>query len=78
MLVLQLGLEEGMVTPEARLAADLGADSLDMVEILMAVEEVLGITIPDESFDATGAEWRGSDFTFEQFVALIKKHQEAA
>ena len=43
-----LGCEEDQVTPEASLTKDLEADSLDLVELHMALEEKLGIKIPDE------------------------------
>jgi acyl carrier protein len=44
----QLGVEEGEVTPEASFVEDLGADSLDTVELVMALEEEFSIEIPDE------------------------------
>ena len=44
----QLGVEENEVTPEASFMEDLGADSLDTVELVMALEEEFGIEIPDE------------------------------
>lgn len=44
----QLGLEDEDVTPEASFVEDLGADSLDTVELVMAFEEEFGIEIPDE------------------------------
>ncbi len=44
----QLGLEEEEVTREASFVNDLGADSLDTVELVMAFEEEFGIEIPDE------------------------------
>lgn len=66
-----------LIAAETRFTADLGADSLDVVEILMGVEEAVGIKIPDADMDAIGDEWRAGDFTFEQFVGLVKKHQEA-
>ena len=47
-LVEKLAVEEAQLTCEARIQEDLGADSLDVVEILMAVEERFGISIPDE------------------------------
>ena len=47
-IVEQLSVEEAEVTPEASLTADLGADSLDAVELVMAFEEEFGIEIPDE------------------------------
>jgi len=47
-VVEQLSCEESLVTPEASFTADLGADSLDTVELVMAFEEEFGIEIPDE------------------------------
>ena len=44
----QLGVEEDEVTAEASFVEDLGADSLDTVELVMALEEEFGIEIPDE------------------------------
>lgn len=48
-VVEHLGVEEGKVTPEASFIDDLGADSLDTVELVMAFEEEFGIEIPDEA-----------------------------
>lgn len=47
-IVEQLGVEKSDVTPEASFADDLGADSLDTVELVMALEEKFGIEIRDE------------------------------
>ena len=47
-IVDQLGVDPGQVTPEAHFIDDLGADSLDTVELVMAFEEKFGIEIPDE------------------------------
>jgi acyl carrier protein len=47
-IVDQLGVEEETVTPDASFVDDLGADSLDTVELVMALEEEFGIEIPDE------------------------------
>ncbi len=47
-IVEQLGVEEKEVTPEASITDDLGADSLDQVELVMAFETEFGIDIPDE------------------------------
>ena len=47
-IVDQLGVEEETVTPEASFVDDLGADSLDTVELVMALEEEFGLEIPDE------------------------------
>jgi acyl carrier protein len=47
-IVEQLGVDENQVTPEASFIDDLGADSLDTVELIMAFEEEFGLEIPDE------------------------------
>ena len=47
-LVDKLGVEESQVTPEASFTADLNADSLDTVELIMEFEKEFGISIPDE------------------------------
>lgn len=51
-IVDNLDVDENEVTPEASFAEDLGADSLDVVELIMALEEEFNIEIPDE--DAEG------------------------
>ncbi|RLC42277.1 MAG: acyl carrier protein [Candidatus Coatesbacteria bacterium] len=47
-VVEQLGVSPDSVTPEAKFIDDLGADSLDTVELVMELEEKFGIQIPDE------------------------------
>lgn len=47
-LVEQLGVDEEEVVPSASLVDDLGADSLDQVELIMAAEEEFNIEVPDE------------------------------
>jgi acyl carrier protein len=47
-IVEQLGVKPEEVTPEASFVDDLGADSLDTVELVMALEEEFGIEVPDE------------------------------
>ncbi len=47
-VVEQLGVKPEQVTPEAKFIEDLGADSLDVVELVMALEEEFGNEIPDE------------------------------
>lgn len=47
-IVDQLSVEEGEVTPKASFVDDLGADSLDRVELIMALEEAFDLEIPDE------------------------------
>ena len=48
-IVDKLGVEEAAVTPEASFTNDLGADSLDTVELIMEFEKEFDISIPDES-----------------------------
>ncbi len=47
-IVEQLGVEAGEVKPEAQFVNDLGADSLDTVELIMALEQEFDVEIPDE------------------------------
>ena len=44
----QLGVDESEVTPQASFVDDLNADSLDLVELIMSLEEEFGMEIPDE------------------------------
>lgn len=48
LLAKQLRIDETKVTPDAKIKDDLGADSLDILQLLMTLEEDHGITIPDE------------------------------
>ena len=48
-IVEQLGVDESEVTPEAHFIDDLGADSLDTVELVMAFEEEFNVEIPDDA-----------------------------
>lgn len=48
LIVEQLGVESAQVTEQAKFVEDLGADSLDTVELVMALEEEFSIEIPDE------------------------------
>jgi acyl carrier protein len=65
-IVEQLGVEEDEVSPEASFIDDLGADSLDTVELVMAFEEDFNIEIPDE--DAEGIS------TVQDAIDYIKKN----
>ena len=62
----QLGVDEDEVTPQASFLEDLGADSLDIVELVMALEEEFKIEIPDE--DVEGMR------TVQDVIAYIRKH----
>ncbi len=53
-IVEQLGVDADEVKPEASFTDDLGADSLDIVELVMAFEEEFGIEIPDEAAEKIG------------------------
>jgi acyl carrier protein len=59
----QLGLEESQVTPEKNVFEDLGADSLDTVELTMALEDEFNIEIPDDDADKCT--------TVQQFIDLV-------
>lgn len=48
LIVDEFGVDRGLVKPESQLVDDLGLDSLDAVELVMAVEEQFGIEVPDE------------------------------
>lgn len=48
LIVDQLGVDASKVTPEASFVEDLGADSIDIVELIMTLEEEFGVTISDE------------------------------
>ncbi|MDX2436536.1 MAG: acyl carrier protein [Acidobacteriota bacterium] len=53
-IVQQLGVDAEKVTAEASFVDDLGADSLDVVELVMAFEEEFGVEIPDEAAEKIG------------------------
>ena len=65
-IVEQLGVDEVEVTPTASFVDDLGADSLDTVELVMAFEENFGIEIPDEDAEKIA--------TVKDAVDYIEKH----
>lgn len=58
----QLEVESDKVTPEATFAEDLGADSLDTVELVMALEEEFEIEIPDEAAEKIDTVQKAVDF----------------
>jgi acyl carrier protein len=69
-IVEQLGVDESEVTPTASFVDDLGADSLDTVELVMAFEENFGIEIPDEDAEKIA--------TVKDAVDYIEKHSKGS
>jgi acyl carrier protein len=65
-IVEQLGVEADEVTAEASFTEDLGADSLDIVELVMAFEEEFGIEIPDEEAEKIGRVQQAIDYIEKQ------------
>lgn len=65
----QLGVDVAEVKPEASFANDLGADSLDTVELVMALEEEFDIEIPDEAAESIGTVQAAVDFIQEKSPA---------
>lgn len=61
-VVEQLGVSEDQVTPEASFVDDLGADSLDTVELVMALEEEFNTEIPDEEAEKIGTVKQAIEF----------------
>ena len=61
-IVDKLGVEESEVTPEASFTNDLGADSLDTVELLMEFEKEFGISIPDDRAEEIGTVGKAIDY----------------
>lgn len=61
-IVDQLGVEEAEVTLEAHFIDDLGADSLDIVELIMAMEEEFDLEIPDEDAEKIAAVGNAVDY----------------
>jgi acyl carrier protein len=68
-IVEQLGVDEAEVTPSASFVDDLGADSLDTVELVMAFEEAFEIEIPDEDAEKIR--------TVQDAVSYIEQHAKA-
>jgi acyl carrier protein len=65
-VVEQLGLERDKVHPESKFVDDLGADSLDTVELVMALEEEFEIEIPDEEAEKIT--------TLREAIAYVEEH----
>lgn len=69
-IIEQLGVDEEAVEPNAAIVDDLGADSLDTVELIMAFEEEFGSEIPDEDAEKL--------ITVGDAITYIKAHMPAA
>ena len=67
-LAKQLGIEADAVEDESNIMKDLGADSLDVVELLMAIEEAFGVSVPDD--DVPGLK------TVKDIADYIEKNQD--
>ncbi|MEJ7815199.1 MAG: acyl carrier protein [Rubrobacter sp.] len=65
----RLGVDEGDVTPDASFREDLEADSLDLVELIMELEEQFGMEIPDEEAEKIT--------TVDEAVDYVTEHQTA-
>lgn len=66
-IVEQLGVEEDAVKPEATFVEDLSADSLDIVELVMAIEEAYELEIPDQAAE--------NIVTVKDVIDYIKEHK---
>jgi len=64
----QLGVDEAEVTPEAKFIDDLWADSLDTVELVMALEEEFGVEIPDEDAEKIA--------TVQDAITYVREHKK--
>lgn len=66
----QLGVDESKIVPSARFTDDLNADSLDLVEMIMSLEEEFGVEIPDEDAEKI--------LTVGDAISYIDTHAEPA
>jgi acyl carrier protein len=64
----QLGVNEGEINPDAALIEDMGADSLDIVELVMAMEEEFEMEIPDEDAEKIS--------TVQDIIDYVKKRSQ--
>jgi acyl carrier protein len=69
-IVEQLGVNPEQVTPQASFIEDLGADSLDIVELVMAFEEEFGVEVPDEEAEKLQ--------TVQDVIEYIKNKQQSS
>jgi acyl carrier protein len=68
-VVEHLGVDEAKVTPEASFIDDLGADSLDTVELVMAFEEAFGVEIPEDAAEKISTVRDAVDYIAKQKAA---------
>ena len=68
LLAESLNIDPSKITPESNVVQDLGADSLDMVELLMSLEDNFGITVPDEAANEL--------VTVDAIVKYIEQHKK--
>jgi acyl carrier protein len=66
-IVDQIGVRESEIKPSSLLREDLGVDSLDMIEITMAIEEEFGFDVPDDDVDSIK--------TFQDVVDYVQAHK---
>jgi acyl carrier protein len=66
----QLGVDESEITPSASFADDLGADSLDQIELVMALEEAYGFEISDADTERIR--------TVQEAIEYVEKHAKAS
>lgn len=64
----RFGVEEGKITAESKIAEDLGADSLDVVDLLMDIEDKFSVSVPDEEIPSL--------VTVGDVVTYIESHKE--
>jgi acyl carrier protein len=69
MIAEQLGVDEVQVVPNASFADDLNADSLDLVELIMSIEEEFGVEIPDEDAEKIA--------TVQDALSYLREHVQA-
>ncbi|MDE5570137.1 MAG: acyl carrier protein [Ruminococcus sp.] len=65
----QLGVEENIVTPDSNIQEDLGADSLDIVDLIQTIEDEYDLSIPDEAVESIK--------TVGDIVAYVEKNTDA-
>ena len=67
----RLDVEEDQIVPEASFVEDLGADSLDIVELIMGIEEEFDIEIPDEDAEKLTTVGEAMNYTLENFKKFL-------